>query len=71
MYFKRILDERYSRAFYLDASRQSHEAVVVDPSIKPNSTRSCHQGAASGWRYVTDRHTRADCMSGARQLATG
>ena len=33
MYFKQILDERCGCASYLIASRQSHEAAIVDPSI--------------------------------------
>ena len=32
MYFKQILNERCGCASYLIASRQSHEAAIVDPS---------------------------------------
>ena len=31
MYFKQLLDERYGCASYVVASRQSHEAAIVDP----------------------------------------
>src|SRR5207249_2402763 len=34
MYFKQILDERCGCASYLIASRQSHEAAIVDPSVQ-------------------------------------
>ncbi len=34
MYFKQILDERCGCASYLIASRKSHEAAIVDPSIE-------------------------------------
>ena len=33
MYFKQFLDERCGCASYLVASRQSHEAAIIDPSI--------------------------------------
>ena len=33
MYFKQILDERCGCASYMVASRSSHEAAIVDPSI--------------------------------------
>ena len=33
MYFKQLLDERYGCASYVVASRQSHEAAIVDPSL--------------------------------------
>src|SRR5207245_11162108 len=33
MYFKQFLDERCGCASYVVASRQSHEAAIVDPSI--------------------------------------
>jgi hypothetical protein len=33
VYFKRILDERCGCASSLVASRQLHEAVIIDPSI--------------------------------------
>jgi len=33
MYFKQVLDERCGCASYIIASRQSHEAAIVDPAI--------------------------------------
>ena len=33
MYFKQFLDEQCGCASYLVASRQSHEAAVIDPSL--------------------------------------
>ena len=42
MYFKQILDERCGCASYLIASRQSHEAAIVDPGHRrPSSTSRC------------------------------
>ena len=33
MYFKQILDERCGCASYVIASRETHEAAIVDPSV--------------------------------------
>ena len=37
MYFKQILDERCGCASYVIASRQSHEAAIVDPFTVPGT----------------------------------
>ena len=47
MYFKQILDERCGCASYLIASRQSHEAAIVDPSIETEQYETCCASAAS------------------------
>jgi hydroxyacylglutathione hydrolase len=69
MYFKQILDERCGCASYMIASRQSHEAVVVDPSIDLAQYEGLLEDRGFRLRYVIDTHVHADHVSGARQLA--
>jgi hydroxyacylglutathione hydrolase len=69
MYFKQILDERCGCASYLIASRQSHEAAIVDPSIQTEQYEPLLQDRDFRLRYVIDTHVHADHVSGARRLA--
>lgn len=69
MYFKQILDERCGCASYFIASRRSHEAAIVDPSIRTEEYETLLQERAFRLRYVIDTHMHADHVSGARQLA--
>ena len=69
MYFKQILDERCGCASYLVASRQSHEAAIVDPSIETEQYEPLLQERGFKLRYVIDTHIHADHVSGARKLA--
>ena len=69
MYFKQILDERCGCASYLIASRQSHEAAVVDPSIETEQYEPLLRERGFQLRYVIDTHVHADHISGARRLA--
>src|SRR5688572_5814233 len=69
MYFKQILDERCGCASYLIASRQSHEAAVVDPAIHIDQYDALLQERDFRLRYVIDTHVHADHISGARRLA--
>ncbi len=69
MYFKQILDERNGCASYLIASRQSHEAAIVDPSIVTDQYDALLQERNFTLRYVFDTHVHADHVSGARRLA--
>jgi glyoxylase-like metal-dependent hydrolase (beta-lactamase superfamily II)/rhodanese-related sulfurtransferase len=69
MYFKQILDERCGCASYLIASRQTHEAAVVDPSVHLEEYDSLLAERKFTLRYVIDTHVHADHVSGARQLA--
>jgi len=69
MYFKQILDERCGCASYLIASRQSHEAAIVDPSIDTDQYVPLLQERGFTLRYVIDTHVHADHISGARRLA--
>ena len=59
MYFKQILDERCGCASYLIASRQSHEAAIVDPSIETDQYLPLLQERGFTLRYVIDTHVHA------------
>ena len=69
MYFKQFLDERCGCASYLIASRQSHEAAIVDPSIQIDQYEALMRERDFRLRYVIDTHVHADHVSGARKLA--
>jgi len=69
MYFKQLLDERYGCASYVVASRQSHEAVIVDPSLDVGPHEALLRERDFQLRYVIETHVHADHLSGARQLA--
>ena len=69
MYFKQILDEHCGCASYLIASRQSHEAAIIDPSIETEQYETLLRERAFRLRYVIDTHVHADHVSGARRLA--
>src|SRR5919202_2939660 len=69
MYFKQILDERCGCASYVIASRETHEAAVVDPSVHLDEYNSLLAERKFTLRYVIDTHVHADHVSGARHLA--
>ncbi|GAC1619209.1 MAG: MBL fold hydrolase [Ktedonobacteraceae bacterium] len=69
MYFKQLLDERYGCASYVVASRQSHEAAIVDPSLDMELYEKLLRQRDYQVRYVIETHVHADHLSGARQLA--
>jgi glyoxylase-like metal-dependent hydrolase (beta-lactamase superfamily II)/rhodanese-related sulfurtransferase len=69
MYFKQFLDERCGCASYLIASRQSHEAAIIDPSIAIEEYDALLAQRGFCLRYVIDTHIHADHISGARKLA--
>src|SRR5437588_1986915 len=69
MYFKQFLDERCGCASYLIASRQSHEAAIVDPSVHLDQYEVLLRERGFQLRYLIDTHVHADHVSGARQLA--
>jgi hydroxyacylglutathione hydrolase len=69
MYFKQILDERCGCASYLIASRQSHEAAIVDPSIQIEQYDALLKERGFTLKYVIDTHVHADHVSGGRKLA--
>lgn len=69
MYFKQFLDEQCGCASYLVASRQSHEAAVIDPSLAIEQYDALLKQRDFRLRYVIDTHIHADHVSGARKLA--
>ena len=69
MYFKQILDERCGCASYLIASRQSHEAAIVNPALDTEQYDALLHERGFHLRYVIDTHVHADHVSGARWLA--
>ena len=69
MYFKQILDERCGCASYLIASRQSHEAAIVDPAIETQQYEELLRERDFRLRTVIDTHVHADHVSGARRLS--
>jgi hydroxyacylglutathione hydrolase len=71
MYFKQFLDERCGCASYLIASRQSHEAAVIDPAVVIEPYDAILRERDFHLRYVIDTHVHADHVSGARRLAAG
>ncbi|HEV8663394.1 MAG TPA: MBL fold metallo-hydrolase [Candidatus Methylomirabilis sp.] len=68
MYFKQILDERCGCASYLIASRQSHDAAIIDPSLDTQQYEALLRERDFRLRYVMDTHIHADHVSGAGQL---
>jgi len=70
MYFKQFLDERVGCASYLIASRQTHEAAIIDPAIEIEPYRELLRERGFVLRYLIDTHVHADHVSGARKLVT-
>jgi len=70
MYFKQFLDERCGCASYLVASRQSHEAAIIDPSLAIEEYETLLAQRGFRLRYAIDTHIHADHVSGARRLVT-
>src|SRR5215217_1552879 len=68
MYFKQFLDERCGCASYLIASRQSHEAAIIDPSMAIEEYETLLAQRGFRLRYAIDTHIHADHVSGARSL---
>jgi glyoxylase-like metal-dependent hydrolase (beta-lactamase superfamily II)/rhodanese-related sulfurtransferase len=69
MYFKQFLDEVCGCASYLVASRQSHDAAIIDPSMAIEQYEALLEQRGFRLRYVIDTHIHADHVSGARRLA--
>jgi glyoxylase-like metal-dependent hydrolase (beta-lactamase superfamily II)/rhodanese-related sulfurtransferase len=69
MYFKQILNERCGCASYLIASRQTHEAAIIDPAIETEVYEVLLRERSFRLKYVIDTHIHADHISGARRLA--
>jgi glyoxylase-like metal-dependent hydrolase (beta-lactamase superfamily II)/rhodanese-related sulfurtransferase len=69
MYFKQFLNDDLGCSSYFIASRQSREAVVVDPEweVGPYLALAGERGYRIA--YVIDTHIHADHISGNRRLA--
>lgn len=69
MYFKQFLHDEHGCASYFIASRESREAVVVDPQL--DIAPYVRLAAARDYRITTviDTHLHADHVSGNRALA--
>jgi glyoxylase-like metal-dependent hydrolase (beta-lactamase superfamily II)/rhodanese-related sulfurtransferase len=69
MYFKQFLNERCGCASYVVASRNTHDAAIVDPAIETEPYESLLRERGFHLHYVIDTHIHADHVSGARRLA--
>ncbi len=69
MYFKQILHEQCGCSSYLIASRQSNEALVIDPFFPLEPYLELAANRDLRIRYVIDTHIHADHVSGNRALA--
>ncbi|HEX5633849.1 MAG TPA: MBL fold metallo-hydrolase, partial [Gemmatimonadales bacterium] len=68
MYFKQFLDDRIGCASYLIASRQTREAVIVDPALVIEPYVELIRQRGFRLVRVIDTHVHADHVSGAREL---
>jgi len=69
MYFKQFLHDDLGCSSYFIASRQSRDAVVVDPAYDVQPYLDLAQERGYGIRLVIDTHLHADHLSGNRRLA--
>lgn len=69
MYFKQFLNDDLGCSSYFIASRQSREAVVVDPAIDIQPYLALAEERGYRIVYVVDTHIHADHVSGNRALA--
>jgi glyoxylase-like metal-dependent hydrolase (beta-lactamase superfamily II)/rhodanese-related sulfurtransferase len=69
MYFQQFLDQTHGCASYLIASRETHEATIVDPAMRIEQYDELLRMRGFMVKYVIDTHVHADHVSGARKLA--
>ncbi len=69
MYFKQFLNERCGCASYIIASRQTHDAAIIDPAMETEMYDAPLRERGFRLQYVIDTHIHADHISGARRLA--
>jgi hydroxyacylglutathione hydrolase len=69
MYFKQILNEEGGCSSYVIASRQTGDAVVVDPALDIEPYLQLASGRGFTYRLAIDTHLHADHVSGLRKLA--
>src|SRR5262249_53558562 len=68
MYFKQFLNERCGCASYVVASRQTHDAAIIDPAIETEPYDVLLRERGFRLQYVIDTHRHADDVPGARRL---
>src|SRR4051794_11824270 len=69
MYFKQFLHDDLGCSSYFVASRESRDAVVVDPSFNIQPYLDLAEERGYRIRLVIDTHLHADHISGNRKLA--
>jgi len=69
MYFKQFLHDQGGCSSYLIASRQSREALVVDPQYDIQAYLDLAAERNYSICHVIDTHVHADHLSGNRRLA--
>jgi len=69
MYFKQMLNDACGCCSYFIASRDSKEAVVVDPAFDVQPYLDLARERGYTIKYVIDTHLHADHVSGNRRLA--
>jgi glyoxylase-like metal-dependent hydrolase (beta-lactamase superfamily II)/rhodanese-related sulfurtransferase len=69
VYFKQFLHDDLGCSSYFIASRQSREAVVVDPQLEIDPYLKLAEERGYRIAYVIDTHIHADHVSGNRKLA--
>jgi hydroxyacylglutathione hydrolase len=69
MYFKQFLNEDAGCSSYVIASRESKQAVVVDPALDVSQYVELAKRRDFKIELVIDTHLHADHVSGARRLA--
>jgi hydroxyacylglutathione hydrolase len=69
MYFQQFLNQLHGCTSYLIASRDSGEAVLVDPGVETDPYETVLAFRGFRLRYVLDTHIHADHISTARALA--
>jgi hydroxyacylglutathione hydrolase len=69
MYFKQFLHDETGCSSYLVASRQTREAVIVDPQLDIQPYLDLAEQRDYTIRHVVDTHLHADHLSGNRAVA--
>ena len=59
MYFQQFLDQLHGCASYLIASRETHEAAVVDPAMRVGQYDELLRMRDFTLKYVIDTHVHA------------
>jgi len=70
VYFQRFFEPKLASASYLIGDQESGEAIVVDPNRDIDQYVDAASAVGLAIAYVTETHTHADFVSGARALAS-